>query len=153
MLIIRLAAAVATLGLLSSIPAAGQAPKLSSQQLNPPTSNFKPIAPPNKPITVLKSSTVALSPNGNKGSIAAPKAYSPNGNKDIAAAPPKGTLAFKRPVPCPNMRYSASANGTPDPNLQGYGGLTNSVADPTGIPSQYDQAVANRPPRDPNYGC
>jgi hypothetical protein len=33
MLIIRLAVAVATLGLLSSIPAAGQA-KLSTQQLN-----------------------------------------------------------------------------------------------------------------------
>lgn len=45
--IIRLAVAVATLALLSSIPAAGQAPKLSPQQLNPPTLNGnKPIAAP-----------------------------------------------------------------------------------------------------------
>ena len=34
--IIRLAVGVATLALLSSIPAAGQAPKLSTQQLNSP---------------------------------------------------------------------------------------------------------------------
>jgi len=82
MLIIRLAAAVATLGLLSSIPAAGQAPKLSTQQLNPPTSNFKPIAAPNKPITVPKALT-SVSPDGNKR-IAAPLPNSPNLNK-IAA--------------------------------------------------------------------
>jgi hypothetical protein len=49
---IRIAAAAATLGMLSSIPAAGQA-KLSTQQLNSATLNV------NKP-------------------IAAPKVYSPN---------------------------------------------------------------------------
>jgi len=71
MLVIRLAVAVATLGLLSSIPAAGQA-KLSTQQLNSSTLNVnKPIAAPNKPITV-------LSPNLNK-SIAAPKAATASG--------------------------------------------------------------------------
>jgi hypothetical protein len=74
--IIRLAAAVAALALLSSIPAAAQAPKLSPQQLNPPTLIV------NKP-------------------IAAPKAYSPNLNKPIAA--PKG-IAFQRPVPNRKMK-------------------------------------------------
>jgi hypothetical protein len=75
MLVIRLAVAVATLALLSSIPAAGQAPKLSTQQLNPPTLSV------NKP-------------------IAAPKAYSPNLNKPIAAAP----ITVQRPVTNRDMK-------------------------------------------------
>ena len=70
---IRIAVTVATLAVVSSIPAAGQAPKLSPQQFNPPTLNVnRPIAAPNKPITVLRSPTVATFPNGNKP-IAAPK--------------------------------------------------------------------------------
>jgi hypothetical protein len=111
--IIRLAAAVAALGLLSSIPAAGQA-KLSTQQLNSPTLNVnKPIAAPNKPITVL----------------------SPNGNKLIAAPKASGTSAFQRPVVVRDTKTRAYSernfNGPPDPNLAGYGGLTNSPAAPT----------------------
>ena len=110
-LIIRLAVGVTTLALLSTIPAAGQttAPsKLSPQQLNPATLNVnKRIAAPNKPITVLTPTANSL--NWNK-QLAAPRAYSPNRNQPIAATPPKGTLAFKRPVPCPNMRYSNSPN-------------------------------------------
>ena len=96
MLVIRLPVAVATLAVLSSIPAAGQAPKLSPQQLNPPTLSVnKPIAAPIKPITVPKALT-AVSPSGNK-QIAAPGAYSsPNLNKSIVArrAP---TFAFQHP--------------------------------------------------------
>jgi hypothetical protein len=83
---IRLAVAVATLASLSSIPAAGQAPKLSPQQLNPPTLNV------NKP-------------------IAAPKAYSPNLNKPIVVAP----ITVQRPVPDNNprpMAHGSIASGT-----------------------------------------
>jgi hypothetical protein len=85
MLVIRLVAAVATLGLLSSIPAAGQA-KLSTQQLNSPTLDV------NKP-------------------IAAPKAYSPNLNKPITAA----KITVQRPVPDNNprpMAHGSIASGT-----------------------------------------
>jgi hypothetical protein len=84
--IIRLAFAVASLALLSSIPAAGQATpplKLSPQQLNPP--------PPNKPI----AAPGTYSPNGNK-LIAAPGTSSPNGNKLITA--PTAGRAFQRPL-------------------------------------------------------
>jgi hypothetical protein len=90
--IIRLAVAVATLALLSSMPAAGQASKLSSQQLNSPTLNV------NKP-------------------IAAPKVYSPNGNKLIAAPTASSTSAFQRPVTNRDMKprdYSGrNFNGPP----------------------------------------
>jgi hypothetical protein len=134
MLVIRLAVAVATLGLLS--PAAGQAPKLSTQQLNQPTLNV------NKP-------------------IAAPKVYSPNLNKPITAAP----ITVQRPVPDDKprpMAHGSIASGTikltepsghtyyhtapgrspyanannktsklppaadPDPSLAGYGGILQS---------------------------
>src|SRR5450631_2386392 len=134
MLVIRLAVAVATLGLLS--PAAGQAPKLSTQQLNQPTLNV------NKP-------------------IAAPKVYSPNLNKPITAAP----ITVQRPVPDDKPRplaHGSIASGTikltepsghtyyhtapgrspyangnnktselppaadPDPSLAGYGGILQS---------------------------
>jgi hypothetical protein len=88
--IIRLAVAVATFALLSSIPAAGQATKLSPQQLNSPTLSV------NKP-------------------IAAPKAYSPNLNKPIAA--PTASSTFQRPVTNRDMKprdYSGpNANGPP----------------------------------------
>jgi hypothetical protein len=114
----------------------------------------KPITPPNKPITVLKSSTVALPPNENKPSLATPKAYLPNGNQPIAAAPPKGTLAFKRPVPCPNVRYS---------NSPGAGGLTaadlNQLSgEAAGLSGEINRNQTpaqpySGPPRDPNYGC
>jgi hypothetical protein len=125
--IIRLAVAVATLALLSSIPAAGQAPKLSPQQLNPPTLNGnKPIAAPkayspnlNKPIAALSAPKPAT-PNGNKP-IAVPRAYSPNGNKLIAATP-KGTIEFKRPVPCLNAR-STGPLPPDDGSLAGYQGV------------------------------
>jgi hypothetical protein len=60
----HLAVAVGTLGLLSSIPATGQAPKLTPQQLNPPAIANKPMTTPVKPITM---------PNAVK-SIAVPKA-------------------------------------------------------------------------------
>jgi hypothetical protein len=82
---ICLVVGVATLALLSSIPAAGQAPKLSTQQLNSPRLNvYKPIAAPNKPIAA------------QNNPIAVPKAltaYSPNGNKQIAT-PKAPTIAF-----------------------------------------------------------
>ena len=84
--IIRSAVPVATLALLSSIPAAGQAPKLSPQQLNPPISNA------NNPIT-------------------APKPYSPNLNKPITTAP----ITVQRPVPDNNprpMAHGSIASGT-----------------------------------------
>jgi hypothetical protein len=81
MLVIRLAVAVATLGLLSSIPAAGQA-KLSPQQLNSSTLNV------NKP-------------------IATPKVYSPSLNKPIST--PKA-LAVQRPVPDNKPRPSGSSS-------------------------------------------
>jgi len=71
MLVSRLAIAVATLSLFSSIPAAGQAPKLSSQQLNAPTLIV------NKPITP-------------------PKAYSPNLTNAVVAKP---LITAVRPVP------------------------------------------------------
>jgi hypothetical protein len=130
MLAIRLAVAVATLAVLSSIPAAGQAPKLSPQQLNSPALGVnKPIAVPksptayspnlNKPIAVLSAPKPAT-PNGNKP-IAVPRAYSPNGNKLIAATP-RGTIEFKRPVPCLNAR----STGSPPPDdgfLAGYQGV------------------------------
>jgi hypothetical protein len=81
-LVIHLAVPLATLGLLSSIPAAGQStppPKLSPQQLNPPTPNGnKPIAAPNKP-------------------IAAP-------NKPITVPMAAGTVALQRPVPNRDMK-------------------------------------------------
>lgn len=76
--IIRSAVPVVTVALLSSIPAAAQAPKLSTQQLNSPTLNV------NKP-------------------IAAPKAYSPNLNKPITTAP----ITVQRPVPDNNPRPMA----------------------------------------------
>ena len=85
--IIRLPFAVASLALLSSIPAAGQATsplKLSPQQLNPPTSN-KPIAAPG-----------TYSPNGNK-LVAAPPTSSPDANK-LNAAPTASGRAFQRPL-------------------------------------------------------
>jgi hypothetical protein len=99
MLVIRLAAAVATLALLSSMPAAGQA-KLSTQQLNQPTLNVnKPIAAPNKPITV-------LSPNGNK----------------LIAAPKAPTIAFQRPKPDMKPRplapYEPQSIGGPNSDCQ-----------------------------------
>jgi hypothetical protein len=98
MLVIRLAVAVATLALLSSIPAAGQAPKLSTQQFNQPRLNvYKPIAAPNKPIAVPKALT----------------AYSPNGNKQIAT-PKAPTIAFGR----------SSGQRPPDIDLSGYRGLS-----------------------------
>jgi hypothetical protein len=84
--IIRSAVPVATLALLSSIPAAAQAPKLSPQQLNSPMSNA------NNPIS-------------------APKPYSPNLNKPITAAP----VTVQRPVldnnPRP-MAHGSIASGT-----------------------------------------
>jgi hypothetical protein len=95
MLVIRLVFAVATLALLSSIPAAGQAPKLSPQQLNPPTVSVnKPIAVPNKLIIVPKTPTASLAKS---------KVDSPNLNKPIAAAP-RGTIAFQRPVGNRNLK-------------------------------------------------
>jgi hypothetical protein len=98
--VIRLAVGVATLALLSSIPAAAQAPKLSPQQLNPPAPNVnKPIAAPIKPITVPNALT-AVSPNGNK-QIAAPGVYSPNMNRSIAAPKASGTVAL---VPGSNVK-------------------------------------------------
>ncbi len=80
--IIRLAVGVATLALLFSIPAAGQAPKLSTQQLNTPRLNvYKPIAAP-KALT-------AYSSNGNK-QIAAPKAPTFAFGKSSERRPPRG---------------------------------------------------------------
>lgn len=82
--VVRFAAAVAALGTLSSMPAAGQAPKLSAQQLNPPTSIVT------KPIT-------------------APKAYPPNLNKPISV--PKA-LAVQRPRPDMKPRPSGGSSGS-----------------------------------------
>ena len=66
--IIRLAVGVATFALLSSIPAAGQAPKLSAQQLN---------------IAVPKVPTTAYSPKLSAQPLNTPL---PNGNKSVTAA-------------------------------------------------------------------
>jgi len=140
--IIRVAVGVPTLALLSSIPAAGQAPKLSPQQLNPPTLSVnKPIAAPIKPITVPNALT-AVSPNGNK-QIAAPGAYSPNLNTSIAAPKASGTIALvpdrnvKRAPPSYRMEQQSVTYGPKsharsphasdgDPNLAGYGGILQS---------------------------
>jgi hypothetical protein len=140
--IIRLAVGVATLALLSSIPAAAQAPKLSPQQLNPPALNVnKPIAAPIKPITVPNALT-AVSPNGNK-QIAAPGAYSSNLNTSIAAPRASGTIALvpdrnvKRASPSYRMEQQYVTYGPKshaksphasdgDPNLAGYGGILQS---------------------------
>jgi hypothetical protein len=87
--VLRGAGAVATLALLSSIPAAGQAPKLSPQQLNQPTLNAnKPIAAP-----------------------VSPKPLSPNMNKPIAMARP----TFHRPATDTKLRpmaHGSIASGT-----------------------------------------
>ena len=86
--IIRLAVGVATLALLFSIPAAGQAPKLSTQQLNTPRLNvYKPIAAP-KADRRPKALT-AYSSNGNK-QIAAPKAPTFAFGKSSERRPPRG---------------------------------------------------------------
>ena len=89
MLVGRLAVAVGTLSLLSSIPAAGQAPKLSPQQLNPPAVANKPIPTPIKPITM---------PNAVK-SIAAPKASGTSAlvpDRNVKRALPSGFDSTER---------------------------------------------------------
>jgi hypothetical protein len=118
MLVIRLPVAVATLAVLSSIPAAGQAPKLSPQQLNPPTLSVnKPIAVPNKLIIVPKTPTASLAKS---------KVDSQNLNKPIAAAP-RETIKFqhpKRDVPPLLTPENTTPNGSnifgqqdPGPNI------------------------------------
>lgn len=96
--VIRLAVAVASLASVASSPTTGQAtspPRLSTQQLNPPALKVnKPIAAPNKPITVLVAPKVS-SPNANKPTTVL-KTYSPNLNKPIAV-PKVPTIAFQRP--------------------------------------------------------
>ena len=104
--IIRLAVGVATLALLFSIPAAGQAPKLSTQQLNTPEaeSAHKTIAAP-KALT-------AYSSNGNK-QIAAPKAPTFAFGKSSERRPPRGdggngglsSLEFLSAIPGLLLRY------------------------------------------------
>ncbi len=109
--IIRLAFAIASLALLFSIPAAGQATsplKLSPQQLNPP--------PPNKPI----AAPGTYSPNGNKLS-AAPGTSSPDGNKLITT--PTAGRAFQRPLsygernPNPHSGRNVAARAASDAKL------------------------------------
>jgi hypothetical protein len=85
---VRFTVAVAALGLLSSIPAAGQAPKLSPQQLNPPVPKqftlpapmgSKPIATPRAPIVYIPPAPMGSKP------IAAPRA--PAASRTIALQP------------------------------------------------------------------
>jgi hypothetical protein len=128
MLVIRLAAAVATLGLLSSIPAAGQA-KLSTQQLNSPTLNA------NKP-------------------IAAPKVYSPNLTKPITAAP----VTVQRPVPDNNprpMAHGSIASGTityRPPNIDKNGGNPYPGAPPYANANKTSKLPPAAPAPDPLAG-
>jgi hypothetical protein len=96
--IVRLVVAISTLALLSSIPAAGQAtapPKLSPQQLNPPTPK-----------------------TGNKP-IGAPTAYSPN--KPIAVPKASNTSAFQRPVRGLRSTESRGNAAPDDPNIPRFG--------------------------------